>query len=413
MNRVIIIGGGAAGCMAAYMAAGYGAQAVLLESTPRLMNKVRITGKGRCNLTNACGTEAFLAHIIHNPRFFRSAFARYDNQWLMELFETLGVPLKVERGQRVFPQSDRAHDVADALVAALAERGVEVLYKTRAKSLVEKQGRIAAVQCEHGRTISGDAFILASGGLSYPLTGSTGDGYALARQVGHTVTPLQPSLAPIQVEQAWVQKVAGLSLKNVCLRAIAAGKQVFCEQGEMLFTHTGVSGPLALSASAHLEKQAWPQTKLFIDWKPALDEGQLKQRLIREMQFAPNRETKTMMLQLVPMSMAEVMLSLAGIPAHLPCHDITKQKRAMLMAQLKRMELTVRDVGPMEGAIVTKGGIQTKEIDPKTMRSKRIQNLYVAGEVLDLDAYTGGYNLQIAFSTGAAAGTAAAQSANQ
>ena len=331
----------------------------------------------------------------------------------MELFTTLGVPLKVERGQRVFPQSDRAHDIADALAAALAERGVEVLYKTRAKSLVEKQGRIAAVQCEHGRTISGDAFILASGGLSYPLTGSTGDGYALARQVGHTVTPLQPSLAPIQVEQAWVQEVAGLSLKNVCLRAIAAGKQVFCEQGEMLFTHTGVSGPLALSASAHLEKQAWPQTKLFIDWKPALDEGQLKQRLIREMQLAPNREAKTMMLQLVPKSMAEVMLSLAGIPAHLPCHDITKQKRAMLMAQLKRMELTVRDVGPMEGAIVTKGGIQTKEIDPKTMRSKRIQNLYVAGEVLDLDAYTGGYNLQIAFSTGAAAGTAAAQSANQ
>lgn len=413
MKRVIIIGGGAAGCMAAYMAAGCGAQAVLLESTPRLMNKVRITGKGRCNLTNACDTEAFLAHIIHNPRFFRSAFARYDNQWLMELFTTLGVPLKVERGQRVFPQSDRAHDIADALAAALAERGVEVLYKTRVKSLVEKQGRITAVQCEHGRTISGDAFILASGGLSYPLTGSTGDGYALAQQVGHTVTPLQPSLAPIQVEQAWVQEVAGLSLKNVCLRAIVAGKQVFCEQGEMLFTHTGVSGPLVLSASAHLEKQTWPQTKLFIDWKPALDEGQLKQRLIREMQFAPNRGAKTMMLQLVPKSMADVMLSLAGIPAHLPCHDITKQMRAMLMAQLKRMELTVRDVGPMEGAIVTKGGIQTKEIDPKTMQSKRIQNLYVAGEVLDLDAYTGGYNLQIAFSTGAAAGTAAAQSANQ
>ena len=413
MSKVIVIGGGAAGMMAALKAAENGHDVTLLEKNEKLGKKLFITGKGRCNVTNASDMETIMSQIVTNPRFLYSAFSDCSNTDVMELIENGGCPLKIERGQRVFPQSDRAHDVADALVAALAERGVEVLYKTRAKSLVEKQGRIAAVQCEHGRTISGDAFILASGGLSYPLTGSTGDGYALARQVGHTVTPLQPSLAPIQVEQAWVQKVAGLSLKNVCLRATAAGKQVFCEQGEMLFTHTGVSGPLALSASAHLEKQAWPQTKLFIDWKPALDEGQLKQRLIREMQFAPNREAKTMMLQLVPKSMAEVMLSLAGIPAHLPCHDITKQKRAMLMAQLKRMELTVRDVGPMEGAIVTKGGIQTKEIDPKTMRSKRIQNLYVAGEVLDLDAYTGGYNLQIAFSTGAAAGTAAAQSANQ
>lgn len=395
--------------MAAYMAAGCGARTVLLESTPRLMNKVRITGKGRCNLTNACDAETFLAHVIHNSRFFRSAFARYDNQWLMDLFEGLGVPLKVERGQRVFPQSDRAHDIADALAAALAERGVEVLYRTKAQGLVERQGRITAVQCEHGRTIAGDAFILASGGLSYPVTGSTGDGYAIARQAGHTVTPLQPSLSPIQVEQPWVQQVEGLSLKNVCLRAMVAGKQVFGEQGEMLFTHTGVSGPLVLRASAHLEKQTWCQTKLLLDWKPALDEGQLKQRLIREIQYAPNREAKTMALQLVPKSMAEVMLSLAGIPPHLPCHEMTKQMRAALMHQLKCTELTVKEVGPIEGAIVTKGGVHTKEIEPKTMRSKRIPNLYIAGEVLDLDAYTGGYNLQIAFSTGAAAGTAAAQ----
>ncbi len=413
MNKVVIIGGGAAGCMAAYMAADSGAEVVLLESTPRLMNKVRITGKGRCNLTNACDAEAFLSHIVHNARFFRSAFARYDNQWLMQFFEGLGVLLKVERGQRVFPQSDRAHDIADALASALAERGVEVLYRTRVKSLVEKQGRIAAVQCEHGRTVPGDAFILASGGLSYPVTGSTGDGYILAQQAGHTIIPLQPSLAPIQVEQTWVQAVAGLSLKHVCLRAVAAGKQVFCEQGEMLFTHTGISGPLALSASAHLDQQTWRQTKLILDWKPALEEGQLKQRLIREVQFAPNREAKTMMFQLVPKSMAEAMLLLAGIPAHLPCHEMTKQMRAALINQLKHMEFTVRSVGPMEEAIVTKGGIQTKEIDPRTMRSKFIQNLYLAGEVLDLDAYTGGYNLQIAFSTGAAAGIAAAQSANQ
>ena len=405
MNRVVIIGGGAAGCMAAEK----GAHVTLLESTPRLMNKVRITGKGRCNLTNACDPETFFAHIVHNPRFLRSAYARYDNQWLMRFFEQLGVPLKVERGQRVFPQSDRAHDIADALSRALIQKGVEIRYRTKVQRFIEKHGRIVSVQCDHGKTVSGDAFVVATGGMSYPVTGSTGDGYAMAEQIGHTIIPLQPSLAPVEVEEPWVSQVAGLSLKNVALRAVVKGKQVFCEQGELLFTHTGLSGPLVLSASAHLSQELWSQTKLYLDWKPALDEGQVKQRLIREIQFAPNREVKTMMIQLLPKTMAEVVLSLAGIATHLPCHELTKQMRTELIHQLKHMEFTVRSVGPMEQAIVTKGGVTTKQIDPKTMKSKQAENLYWAGEVMDLDAYTGGYNLQIAFSTGAVAGASAAE----
>lgn len=409
--RVIVIGGGAAGCMAAYQAACAGARVTVLESTPRLMNKVRITGKGRCNLTNACEAEAFLAHIVHNPRFFRSAYARFDNQALMAQFEAWGVALKTERGQRVFPQSDNAHEIADALALALEQAGVTVRTKTKARALRQEGGRIMAVDCAHGVTVPGDAFILATGGLSYPVTGSTGDGYELAGRIGHAIVPPQPSLCPIEVKETWVGQVAGLSLKNVALKAHIKGKKVFDEQGELLFTHRGVSGPLALSASAHLDKDSWGESTLTLDWKPALDEGQLKQRLIREVQFAPNREAKTLMWQLVPKHMAPILLALAGIEEAMPCHEMTKQQRAALIGQLKGTMFTVSRVGPMEAAIVTKGGVAVKQVDPKTMGSRLAENLFFAGEVLDLDAYTGGYNLQIAFSTGAAAGAAAAQAA--
>ncbi len=408
-KKVVIIGGGAAGCMAAVFAARQGAEVIVLESTPRLMNKVRITGKGRCNVTNACDAPSFYAHVVRNPRFLKSVYTAFDNRALMDFFERLGVPLKTERGQRVFPQSDRAHDIADALAKEMEKCGVRVLYKTKAQALNMENGRVKAVQACGGRPFALDACIVATGGRSYPVTGSTGDGYRLARQAGHTVVPTQPSLCPVITEETWVADLAGLSLKNVGLKAEVNGKKVFYDQGEMLFTHKGVSGPLVLSASAHLERDAWPQSALILDWKPALTEEQVNARLLREIQFAPNREVKTMMIQLVPKNAAPLLPFLAGIDPALPCNALTKQQRRKLTEQLKHTRLSVRAAGPMEEAIVTRGGVNVKEIQPKSMQSKRAENLFFAGEVLDLDAYTGGYNLQIAFSTGVAAGLAAAE----
>lgn len=400
-QSLLVIGGGPAGVMTALTAARKGVYTTLLEATPRLMNKLRITGKGRCNLTNASEGPDFLAHIVHGDRFFRSAFSQFDNHSLMELMESLGVPLKVEQGQRVFPADDRAHSVADALTHALKQAGVHVIVKARVCAFDCEEGRITSVYTEDGRSFSARYYVLATGGASYPVTGSRGDGYALARACNHTVTALRPSLAPVITQETWVRDVQGLSLKNVRLSAFENGKRVFAKQGEMLFTASGVSGPLVLSATAHLHTDGGV---LSIDWKPALQSEQLDARLLKDLADQSNRSIKTVLNGYLPRSMVPVFLNLAQIDADKPCHQVNKKERAALVRLFKDCPLHVQQVGPIEVAIVTSGGVSLKEVDPKRMKSKRVDNLSFAGEILDLDAYTGGYNLQIAFSTGFAAG---------
>ena len=389
--------------MAALRARERGMNVMLLEATPRLFNKLRISGKGRCNLTNAADRQAFLSQIVHGGRFFQSAFYAFDNHALMVWVESLGVPLKVERGLRVFPQSDRAHDVADALTQALADAGVKVRYRARVQSIDCKDNRVIGVTLRDGHHIPCGACVLATGGKSYPVTGSTGDGYALAQVCGHTVTPLHASLAPISTVETWMHEVQGLSLKNVQLTAFREQKRVYREQGEMLFTDKGVSGPLVLSASVHLdETQA---CELSIDLKPALSSEQLDARVQRDLQQSSNRSFQNGIAGLFPRSLVPVMVRLSGIDPEKPCHQVTKSERRAFVSGIKDVRLHVQRIGPVEAAIVTRGGIELREVTPKTMRSKVMENLSLCGEVLDLDAYTGGFNLQIAFSTGYAAGS--------
>ena len=399
---VVVVGGGPAGMMAAYRAAQRGLSVLILEATPRLLNKLRITGKGRCNLTNAADRETFLSNIARGERFFRSAFSAFDNHALMSQFELWGVALKIERGQRVFPEDDNASTIAQALTDAVKKAGVSIRLKSPVKSLVTNNERLCAVVTGNGQTIPCGACIVATGGLSYPKTGSTGDGYRLARQSGHTHTELLPSLAPVQVKQEWVPMVEGLSLRNVMLTVIENKKRVFEKQGEMLFTSDGLSGPLILSASAHIRKPT--QCRLLIDLKPALSEEQLDKRLLRELSNNANKAYKNIFPHLFARSLCPVILMLLGDDPLIPCNQVTKAMRTKLIKLMCALPLDVRSVGPIEEAVVTRGGIPLDEINPKTMQSKYIQNLYFAGELLDIDGYTGGFNLQIAFSTGFAAG---------
>ena len=401
-EQIVVIGGGPAGMMAAYRAAQRGLPVVLLESTPRLLNKLRISGKGRCNLTNALDKEAFLTNIAHGSRFFRSAFSLFDNFALMEQFESWGVPLKTERGQRVFPFDDNAHTIADALLKAVTKAGVEIRLKTPVKSVVIEKNEVVGVMTEHDRGIHCGALILATGGLSYPITGSTGDGYRFSASAGHTHTSLLPSLAPVQTKQPFVAQLQGLSLRNVGLSVLENNKKIFDKQGEMLFTHDGVSGPLVLSASALMNKPDMCQ--MIIDLKPALDEQELDARLQRELSENSNKAVKNILPHLFPQSLCPVMQQLWGVDPAMPCHQVTKPQRALLQQLIKKLTLDVKSVGPIEAAVVTRGGVELDEVNPKTMQSKIIPNLYFAGEILDIDGYTGGFNLQIAFSTGYSAG---------
>lgn len=399
---LVVIGGGPAGMMAAYRAAQRGLCVQLIESTPRLLNKLRITGKGRCNLTNAAERENFLANILRGGRFFRSAFSLFDNRALMMQFKRWGVDLKTERGQRVFPTDDSAHTIAQALIENVKNAGVAIRLRTPVDSLETREGRISAIITQKGVRIPCAACIVATGGLSYPKTGSTGDGYRFARSCGHTHTKLRPSLCAIAVKQQWVSKVEGLSLKNVALTLLQDGKTAFESQGEMLFTKNGVSGPLVLSASAHVED---PHTcRLMINLKPALSEEQIDRRLVRELSENARKAYKNIFAHLFPRALCPVMLALAGGDPMMPCNQVRKTTRDRLRNLMRALPLDVESVGSIEQAVVTRGGISLDEIEPKTMRSKRIQNLYFAGEILDIDGYTGGFNLQIAFSTGFAAG---------
>lgn len=408
MNKIVVIGGGAAGLMAAIAAAQRGAQVRLIEPNERLGKKINITGKGRCNVTNDTDMEGLMAHIPRNGRFLYSALSRFTAQDTMAFFEGCGVPLKVERGDRVFPVSDSAFDITDALKGKVKALRVQWVHD-RALAVETEDGRAVAVTGEKGR-YEADAVILATGGMSYPGTGSAGEGYKMAAALGHTIVEPRGSLVPLVSGDEDCRRMQGLSLKNVELTAYnGKNKAVFREFGEMLFTHFGVSGPLVLSASAHLRDWEKEQYRLSIDLKPALDEQKLDARILRDIGENPNRELESLLRGLVPHSMAPVVLRRLGVTGTLRAHSVTKEQRRALVQLLKHFEISVSGVRPVAEAIVTAGGVKVGEVKPNTMESKLVSGLYFAGEVLDVDAYTGGFNLQIAWATGHLAGVSAAE----
>ena len=408
-KRIAVIGGGAAGLMAAIAAAESGGQVTLLEPNERLGKKLNITGKGRCNVTNNCSREELLRNIPRNGRFLYGAFARFDSRDAMAFFETLGVPLKTERGNRVFPQSDCAFDVSGALRRRCERLGVRWV-RDRAVSVETAEGRVCGVAGEK-ETYPAEAVILATGGVSYPATGSTGDGHRMAAEAGHTVTPLQGSLVPLQgIIAAGIPcvRLQGLSLRNVSLTVFENDKKIYTDFGELLFTHFGVSGPLVLSASAHMRHFTKKRYRLEIDLKPALDEQQLDKRLLADFAKYANHDFQNGLDDLLPQKLIPVVVELSGIPGRQKVHDLTREQRQSLLRVLKHFPVEVSGPCPVEDAIVTSGGVKVGEVDPKTMESKLVKNLYFAGELLDTDAYTGGFNLQIAWATGRLAGQSAA-----
>ena len=402
MTDLVVIGGGPAGMMCAAMAARRGLSVILLDRNLQLGRKLRITGKGRCNLTNACDTRTFMANIPGDGRFLYSAMSRFGTAEVMAFFESLGVKLKVERGNRVFPVSDDANEIADALAAYCREQGV-ALRRCSAREIELRDGAVCAVTTDRGR-IPCRAAALCTGGMSYPKTGSDGTGYRLAEACGHTLVPPRPSLVPLESDDGWCAEMQGFSLKNVVLTAYEDGKPVFRELGEMLFTHFGVSGPLVLSASAKLRHLDSAACRLEIDLKPALDEQKLDARLLRDIEENPKRSFHSLLGGLAGRSMVPVLIRLSGIPGETRCSSLTREQRYRLIGLLKAFPVSIRGPRPIDEAIVTAGGVCTKEVNPRSMESKLVRGLYFAGEVLDLDAYTGGFNLQIAWCTGYVAG---------
>ncbi len=405
MKNVIVIGGGAAGLMAAITACEKNNKVILLEKNERAGRKLMITGKGRCNLCNNCDLDTLMANIPKNAKFLYSAFSNLTPQDLMARFEEWGVPLKTERGNRVFPVSDKAVDIVDALVNRAKISGVKTLNAT-AKEILTKNGKVTAVKLTNGDILHADSVVLATGGKSYPLTGSTGDGYTMAEALGHTVTELKPSLVPLTIHEGFCTHLAGLSLKNVTLSVFESGKKkpLFCEMGEMLFTHFGISGPLVLSASSHIRYMGKKNYTAFIDLKPALSDEQLNNRILRDFTEFSNKDFGNSLDKLLPKSLIPVIVRLSGIDSSKKVNQISREERAKLCTLIKALPLHITNFRPIEEAIITSGGISVKEIDPKTMQSKIINGLFLAGEIIDVDAYTGGFNLQIAFSTGFTAG---------
>lgn len=405
---IIVVGGGAAGMMAAIAAARLGASVAVIERSQKVGRKLYITGKGRCNVTNHCSPEEVRAAVPRNGKFLYSALEHTPPAWVEEFFEALGVPLKVERGNRVFPASDKSADIIDALFFELRRLKVPVI-----------QGRVVridgqTVELEDGESFPCKAVVLATGGLSYPATGSTGDGHRLARELGHTVVDIRPSLVPLESPDAFCAKMQGLSLKNVVLTVKNQKKKmVFQEQGELLFTHFGLSGPLVLSASAHMRDFDKDKYTCAIDLKPALDEPTLDARLVRELTAGANKDMDNLMGTLAPRLLVPVLLERADIPGNKKAHDLTKGERRRLLELFKSFTVAVSGPRPIEEAIITSGGVKVSEVDPKTMQSKLVPGLFFAGELLDVDAYTGGFNLQIAWATGRAAGEGAVEFINQ
>ncbi len=417
MGRVLVIGGGAAGMMAAAAAAEAGSQVTLLEKNEKLGKKLYITGKGRCNVTNACGREEFFDHVVSNPKFLYSSFGSFNNEAVMAWLEHRGLRLKVERGNRVFPASDKASDVIRILQRSLEELGVEVRLGCPAEGLTVADGRCRGVRLPGGKVLEGDAVVVATGGLAYPSTGSTGDGYGWARAAGHAVTALRPALVPLEAvlgDGTPVRELQGLSLKNVEIRLKKGKKELVREWGEMLFTHFGVSGPLLLSASslAARELEKGP-LDLEIDWKPALTLEQLDARLLREFAENRNRQLKNVMGALLPARAVGPVLRLAGVPPERAAGQVSREERQRLLRTLKTFSVKVTGPRGYPEAVITQGGVAVREVQPATMESKKVPGLFFAGEVLNLDALTGGYNLQIAWSTGYAAGKGAAFAAEE
>lgn len=401
MNTVII-GGGAAGCFAAVQAAALGETVTVIEKNDRIGRKLRITGKGRCNVTNDCDLTALMANIPRGGKFLYSAFSACSPQDVMAFFEKLGVPLKVERGNRVFPVSDKADDIAEALYHEMHRLDVKLL-RGRVTALLQENGKCTGVFLGE-RKIRADRVILAAGGATYPATGSDGDGFRLARSAGHTVTDIRPSLVPLETLERDCTEMMGVSLKNVTLTMKRDGKPVFSELGEMLFTHFGVSGPLVLSASAHMDKEGI--YTLHIDMKPALSMEQLDKRLQREITAEPNKQLSSLLRKLVPANMVMPMIGRSALSPYIRGNSLTKIQRQKICTLLKDVAFTVRCTRPIAEGIITRGGVLCREVSPKTMESRLLPGLYFAGEVLDADAYTGGFNLQIAFATAFLAGRA-------
>ncbi len=408
---VLIIGGGASGLMAAYFAAEQGAEVLVMDRNRTLGRKLRITGKGRCNLTNDCDRRSFLESIPGDGRFLYSALSSFNPQDVMHFFEERGLPLKTERGRRVFPQSDNANDVAELLIRQCRQSGVQFKQKT-ARGISVRDGAVHGVKTDD-ETLECDACILCTGGLSYPLTGSEGDGYRFARSLGHQVTELRPSLVPLESPDPCCERLQGLSLKNVSLKIFEDGKCICLEQGEMLFTHFGISGPLVLSASARMRRFGKAEYRAEIDLKPALDEDVLDRRILRDLQKYRNRSLQNALTDLVPHALIPELIRISELSAEKQANSLTREERKRLLHALKAFPVPISGTRPYAEAIITAGGVCLKEIDPRTMQSKLISGLYFAGEVLDLDAYTGGYNLQIAWCTGRLAGISAAKQTNQ
>ncbi len=406
MSSVIVTGGGAAGMMAAYAAAQHGHKVVLLEKNDKPGRKLFITGKGRCNVTNACGQDGLFDNIVSNPKFLYSAFDDFDNRQVMELIRNAGCPLKVERGERVFPVSDHSSDVIAALERLLRKAGVEVRLHTTVCEVLVRDGQVTGVKTADGKTYMADAVVLATGGLSYPATGSTGDGYRMAEELGHTIRECMPALVPMEISEPWCGLLQGLSLKNVTLTMCCGAKKIWQGFGEMLFTHFGISGPLVLSASSFYHKCKKPEeVTVTIDLKPALTVEQLDRRILRDFEQNPNKQFKNVIGSLYPAKLTPVMIDLSGIDGDKRIHEITRQERDRLIEKTKKMQMHVSGLRDFTEAIITQGGVKVKEVNPSTMESKLVKGLYFAGEMLDLDAVTGGFNLQIAWSTGHLAGS--------
>lgn len=401
MTDIIIVGGGAAGCFAAVNAARFGKSVLLFEKNERLGRKLRITGKGRCNVTNDSPSEEHLRNIPVNPRFMYSAFSMFGADETKAFFEELGVPLKTERGNRVFPVSDKADDIADALVREMKKLGVKVVNRRVSKLIIE-DGSCAGVKAG-GEEYRAGSVLIACGGRSYPNTGSTGDGYALAESAGHTITDLKPSLVPLTSPDGYCSELMGLSLRNVTLTLYDGEKAIYSELGEMLFTHFGVSGPLVLSASSHIRDMQAGRYKLLIDLKPGLDPEQLDARIQRDFSENLNRDFVNGIRKLLPAKLIPVAVKLSGIAPEQKINGITREQRRKFGELIKAFPVRISGFRPIDEAIITSGGVSVREIDPKTMASKLMPGLYFAGEVIDVDAYTGGFNLQIAFSTAYAA----------
>lgn len=398
--KVVVVGAGASGLMAAGTAAENGHDVLIVERNSRPARKLLITGKGRCNLTNYCSNDQLRGAVIRNPRFLYGAFSRFSAQDTMDFFENLGVQLKVERGNRVFPVSDKSCDIADALVKYAEQNAKRIC--GRVKQLLIDDSSVKGVVLYDGRKIECDCVIVATGGLSYPKTGSDGDGYKLAEQAGHTVISTRPSLVPIEIKESFCSELMGLSLKNIAVSFEQNGKIIYNDFGEMLFTHFGVSGPVILSGSCHLTDTT--NAIIHVDLKPALSREQLDDRILRDFAKYSSRELSNALVDLYPKSLIPVIIKCAGLSGTQKVSGVSREMRRKLVDTTKDLHLTVTGVRPYDEAIITAGGVSTKEIDPSTMESKKCSGLYFCGEVIDVDAYTGGYNLQIAFSTGRLAG---------